>query len=105
MANINAVISLGVGTPGDIPHFVLVGLSVDYTLAGGGSRASEVASHAVHSAPRQLEVNPRTGHVAPRQGGVTAHVISISPRQLEVNPRTRHVAPRQGSAGVGGRIR
>ncbi len=29
MADINHIITLGIGTPADIPHFVLVGLSVN----------------------------------------------------------------------------
>ncbi len=29
MADINAVISLGIGSPADIPHFLLVGLSIN----------------------------------------------------------------------------
>lgn len=29
MADIHAVISLGIGSPADIPHFLLVGLSVN----------------------------------------------------------------------------
>lgn len=36
MADVNQIITLGVGTPSDIPHFILVGLSVnpvEHTLA------------------------------------------------------------------------
>lgn len=29
MADINQIISLGIGTPADIPHFILVGLSIE----------------------------------------------------------------------------
>jgi hypothetical protein len=29
MADVNAVISLGIGSPADIPHFLLVGLSIN----------------------------------------------------------------------------
>lgn len=33
MADINQIISLGIGTPADIPHFLLVGLSVNDVVA------------------------------------------------------------------------
>jgi hypothetical protein len=36
MADINEVITLGIGTPSDIPHFVLVGLSPNPSGPSGG---------------------------------------------------------------------
>ena len=37
MANINHLITLGIGTPADIPHFLLVGLSTGAVVAANPS--------------------------------------------------------------------
>ena len=36
MADVNQIITLGIGTPADIPHFILVGLSPTGPLAEEG---------------------------------------------------------------------
>lgn len=38
MANLNHVITLGIGTPADIPHFILVGLSPEAVVYGHETR-------------------------------------------------------------------
>lgn len=41
MADVHNLVSLGLGTPGDITHFLLVGLSADPGGGGGGGPAEE----------------------------------------------------------------
>lgn len=42
MADIHQVISLGIGTPSDVPHFLLLGLSINVVLLASPDVTIEV---------------------------------------------------------------
>ena len=49
MADINHIITLGIGTPGDIKHFILFGLNIGGANPGGSTATDALRGDAVLS--------------------------------------------------------
>ena len=75
MADINQIITLGIGTPADLEHFILVGLNATGSVAVVDPRAivitvaSETRTFTVQSEDRTIAVPARADIIVPAEEG------------------------------------